>query len=63
MLTRQTKGGVNSLAIVQRMPQRFTKAFSERLSQLCQIEVLEICNGNRVIPGRAVIASIRGSLP
>ena len=44
------------LVIVQHMPERFTAAFAERLNQLCQIEVLEARNGDRVIPGRALIA-------
>jgi two-component system chemotaxis response regulator CheB len=44
------------LVIVQHMPERFTAAFAERLNRLCQIEVLEARNGDRVIPGRALIA-------
>ena len=44
------------ILIVQHMPERFTAAFAERLNQLCQIEVLEARNGDRVIPGRALIA-------
>jgi two-component system chemotaxis response regulator CheB len=38
------------------MPERFTAAFAERLNRLCQIEVLEARNGDRVMPGRALIA-------
>ncbi|UZE21511.1 chemotaxis response regulator protein-glutamate methylesterase [Pseudomonas sp. B21-056] len=44
------------LVIVQHMPERFTAAFAERLNQLCQIEVLEARHGDRVMPGRALIA-------
>ncbi|MBA1275336.1 protein-glutamate methylesterase/protein-glutamine glutaminase [Stutzerimonas azotifigens] len=44
------------LVIVQHMPERFTAAFADRLNSLCQIEVKEACNGDRVIPGRALIA-------
>ena len=44
------------LVIVQHMPERFTAAFAERLNRLCQIEVREACHGDRVIPGRALIA-------
>jgi two-component system chemotaxis response regulator CheB len=44
------------LVIVQHMPGRFTAAFAERLNRLCQIEVLEARNGDRVMPGRALIA-------
>ncbi|VXC96522.1 fused chemotaxis regulator; protein-glutamate methylesterase in two-component regulatory system with CheA [Pseudomonas sp. 8Z] len=44
------------IVIVQHMPERFTAAFAERLNSLCQIEVLEARHGDRVIPGRALIA-------
>ena len=44
------------IVIVQHMPEKFTGAFAARLNGLCQIEVLEAKNGDRVIPGRALIA-------
>jgi two-component system chemotaxis response regulator CheB len=44
------------IVIVQHMPEKFTAMFAERLNNLCQIEVLEAKNGDRVIPGRALIA-------
>ena len=44
------------IVIVQHMPAMFTALFSERLNTLCQIEVREARNGDRVIPGRALIA-------
>jgi two-component system chemotaxis response regulator CheB len=44
------------LVIVQHMPERFTAAFAARLNQLCAIEVIEARNGDRVMPGRALIA-------
>lgn len=44
------------IVIVQHMPEVFTAAFAERLNQLCELEVLEAQNGDRVIPGRALIA-------
>jgi two-component system chemotaxis response regulator CheB len=44
------------IVIVQHMPEKFTAMFAERLNGLCQIEVLEAKNGDRVIPGRALIA-------
>jgi two-component system chemotaxis response regulator CheB len=44
------------IVIVQHMPEMFTAAFAERLNGLCQIEVLEARNNDRVIPGRALIA-------
>ena len=44
------------LAIVQHMPGQFTAAFAARLNQLCAIEVREARDGDRVIPGLALIA-------
>jgi two-component system chemotaxis response regulator CheB len=44
------------IVIVQHMPEKFTAAFAARLNNLCQIEVREAQNGDRVIPGRALIA-------
>jgi two-component system chemotaxis response regulator CheB len=44
------------MVIVQHMPAVFTAMFAERLHSLSQIEVLEARNGDRVIPGRALIA-------
>jgi two-component system chemotaxis response regulator CheB len=44
------------IVIVQHMPEKFTAAFAERLNGLCQIEVKEAANGDRVLPGRALIA-------
>lgn len=44
------------IVIVQHMPEKFTGAFAERLNNLCQIEVREAVNGDRVLPGRALIA-------
>ncbi len=44
------------IVIVQHMPEKFTAAFAARLNGLCQIEVREAVNGDRVIPGRALIA-------
>jgi two-component system chemotaxis response regulator CheB len=44
------------IVIVQHMPEMFTEAFAKRLNSLCQIEVLEAKNNDRVVPGRALIA-------
>jgi len=51
-LPRTTPG----LVIVQHMPERFTTAFAQRLDGLCQMEVREAQNGDRVIQGRVLIA-------
>ena len=44
------------VVIVQHMPAGFTKLFSERLNTLCQMEVKEAENDDRVMPGRILIA-------
>jgi len=51
-LPRVTPG----IVIVQHMPEKFTAAFAERLNGLCQIEVKEAQNNDRVINSRALIA-------
>ena len=44
------------IVIVQHMPEKFTGAFAARLNNICEIEVLEAKHGDRIIPGRALIA-------
>ncbi|MEK0085018.1 protein-glutamate methylesterase/protein-glutamine glutaminase [Benzoatithermus flavus] len=44
------------IAIVQHMPAGFTAAFARRLDQLCRIDVKEAENGDRLVPGLALIA-------
>jgi two-component system chemotaxis response regulator CheB len=44
------------IVVVQHMPEKFTEAFAKRLDGLCQIEVKEAKTGDRVVPGRALIA-------
>ncbi|PLX91383.1 MAG: chemotaxis response regulator protein-glutamate methylesterase [Desulfuromonas sp.] len=44
------------VVIVQHMPPGFTKMFSERLNQLCAMEVKEAENGDRIRPGRILVA-------
>lgn len=51
-LPRVTPG----IIIVQHMPEKFTEAFAMRLDSLCQINVKEAKNNDRVVQGRALIA-------
>ena len=44
------------IVVVQHMPEKFTAMFAERLNGICAIEVREARNGDRVMPGRALIA-------
>lgn len=52
MLPRTAPG----IVIVQHMPEKFTAAFAERLDNVCALEVREAKNGDRVLPGRALVA-------
>lgn len=42
--------------IVQHMPAAFTGAFSQRLDELCAMQVREARDGDRILPGIALIA-------
>jgi two-component system chemotaxis response regulator CheB len=44
------------IVVVQHMPEAFTRTFAERLDRLCEIEVKEASDGDRVRAGRALIA-------
>jgi two-component system chemotaxis response regulator CheB len=44
------------MVVVQHMPELYTAAFARRLASLCRIEVKEAADGDRVTPGRALIA-------
>lgn len=44
------------MVIVQHMPANFTRLFAERLNSACAIEVREARDGDRVMPGLALIA-------
>ena len=47
---------VPGMVVVQHMPEKFTAAFAQRLHNVCEIEVREAVHGDRVLPGRALIA-------
>jgi len=44
------------VVVVQHMPERFTRAFAERLDRLCTVRVKEAEDGDRVLPGHVLIA-------
>jgi two-component system chemotaxis response regulator CheB len=44
------------IVIVQHMPEKFTASFAERLDSICEIDVKEAENNDRVLAGRALIA-------
>ncbi|MBF0178972.1 MAG: chemotaxis response regulator protein-glutamate methylesterase [Magnetococcales bacterium] len=44
------------IVIVQHMPENFTRAFADRLNNICQITVKEAADNDSVVRGRALIA-------
>lgn len=44
------------IAVVQHMPEKFTAAFAKRLDSICNVDVKEAESGDRLIPGRVLIA-------
>ncbi len=44
------------ILVVQHMPEKFTRAFAERLNSLCKVDVKEAEDGDAVLPGRVLIA-------
>lgn len=44
------------ILITQHMPERFTKAWADRMDQLCRISVKEAEDGDSVLPGHALVA-------
>lgn len=44
------------IVLVQHMPEKFTRAFAERLDGICAVNVKEARDGDGVIPGVALIA-------
>lgn len=47
---------IPGIVIVQHMPPGFTASFAQRLDKLCAINVKEAADGDRVLPGHALIA-------
>ncbi len=48
--------GLPGIAIVQHIPPVFSQTFANRLNELCEIEVREAVDGDRITPGVALIA-------
>jgi two-component system, chemotaxis family, protein-glutamate methylesterase/glutaminase len=44
------------IVMVQHMPEKFTASFASRLNGLCDVEVMEARDGDRVVNGRVLIA-------
>lgn len=44
-----------AIFVVQHMPANFTKAFAQRLNEICSMEVREAMDGDAAIPGVVLI--------
>ncbi len=44
------------IVMVLHMPPGFTRTYAERLDSLCAVRVKEACDGDRVLPGHALLA-------
>lgn len=55
-LLRQLPVTTHGIVIVQHMPEKFTAAFAARLNSICELEVREAVDGDRVRPGVVLIA-------
>jgi two-component system chemotaxis response regulator CheB len=56
VVLRQLDRTCPGMLVVQHMPAAFTASFAARLNSVCNIEVLEAKDGDRVINGRVLIA-------
>lgn len=56
VLTKLPENFPLPIVLVQHMPENFTKAFAERLSRQCKIEVREARDGDVLKPGLALLA-------
>jgi two-component system chemotaxis response regulator CheB len=55
-LLRQMPANCPGIVIVQHMPEKFTKAFADRLNNMCDIDVREARDGDSVASGTALVA-------
>lgn len=56
VLLREMPDNLPGIAIVQHMPEGFTKSFSNSLNQISKLEVKEAENGDKLYKGRVLIA-------
>ncbi len=55
-VVRRFKRDIPGVVIVQHMPPGFTKMYADRLNNQCEVAVKEAQTGDRVLPGRVLIA-------
>lgn len=56
VVLRQLDRTAPGIVVVQHMPEKFTASFAARLNNVCDLEVMEARDGDRVINGRVLIA-------
>ncbi|MCW7492305.1 chemotaxis response regulator protein-glutamate methylesterase [Leptospira sp. 2 VSF19] len=56
VLTKLPRDKTPGIVIVQHMPEKFTETFAKRLDSICEINVREAKDGDRVVRGLALIA-------
>jgi two-component system chemotaxis response regulator CheB len=49
-------GDLPGIAIVQHIPAHFSRAFADRLNACCALEVREAVDGDKLVPGLALVA-------
>ena len=55
-ILKELPENIPGIVITQHMPPGFTKMYAERLNKICRISVKEAQNGDKIIPGHALIA-------
>ncbi len=55
-VVRRFKKDIPGVVVVQHMPPGFTQMYAERLNNQCEVAVKEAQTGDRVLPGRVLIA-------
>lgn len=55
-VVRQFPAKMPGIVITQHMPPGFTAMYAERLNRLCNLEVKEAVHGDKVLPGRILLA-------
>lgn len=55
-VVKQFRTDIPGVVIVQHMPPGFTEMYSNRLNNQCQVAVKEAVTGDKVLPGRVLIA-------
>ena len=56
MVLQAMPANAPAMVIVQHMPEGFTAAFAQRLNECCPIQIKEAADGDRLMPGSALIA-------